>query len=133
MEFKDYRKRQGLSQAKFAEKYGFRLRTLQDWEQGRRRPPEYVIKMLSENDVNSSNIFTEAIISKGEGDTDGNPTTNIEFSGCYSSIYGEISEREEMMFKKGVLAERDRIFDELGDILDEETCSKIKKSKLFNR
>ena len=29
----------GLSQAEFARRYGFNLRTLQDWELGRSRPP----------------------------------------------------------------------------------------------
>ena len=28
----------GLSQSKFSRRYGFSLRSLQDWEQGRRRP-----------------------------------------------------------------------------------------------
>ena len=32
------RKRLGLSQAKFARRFGFELDTLQNWEQGRRRP-----------------------------------------------------------------------------------------------
>ena len=32
------RARLGLSQAAFAARFGFRLRTVQEWEQGRRRP-----------------------------------------------------------------------------------------------
>lgn len=32
------RKRMKLSQAKFAARYGFDVRALQEWEQGRRRP-----------------------------------------------------------------------------------------------
>jgi putative transcriptional regulator len=32
------RKAKGLSQSQFAKRYGFELRTLQDWEQGRREP-----------------------------------------------------------------------------------------------
>jgi putative transcriptional regulator len=32
------RKAKRLSQSEFAERYGFDLRTVQDWEQGRRRP-----------------------------------------------------------------------------------------------
>ncbi len=32
------RSRLGLSQAAFARRYGFNRRTVQDWEQGRRRP-----------------------------------------------------------------------------------------------
>lgn len=36
----------GLSQQAFSDKYGIPRRTLQDWEYGRRTPPEYVIKLL---------------------------------------------------------------------------------------
>ena len=32
----------GLSQSEFAERYGFNLRTLQDWECGRVQPPAAV-------------------------------------------------------------------------------------------
>lgn len=32
------RRAKGLSQSQFAERYGFGLRTVQDWEQGRREP-----------------------------------------------------------------------------------------------
>ncbi|MEX1204142.1 MAG: helix-turn-helix domain-containing protein [Dongiaceae bacterium] len=32
------RKRLGLTQAEFAGRYGFKLSTLRDWEQGRRQP-----------------------------------------------------------------------------------------------
>ena len=32
------RKAQGLSQSKFAAKFGFEVKTVQQWEQGRRRP-----------------------------------------------------------------------------------------------
>ena len=40
------RKRSGLSQAKFAEKYGIPKRTLENWEQGSRECPEYLVKLL---------------------------------------------------------------------------------------
>ena len=36
----------GLSQAGFAAKYDIPKRTIQDWEQGQRTPPGYVIKLL---------------------------------------------------------------------------------------
>ena len=32
------RRRLGLTQARFAARYGFKLATVRDWEQGRRRP-----------------------------------------------------------------------------------------------
>jgi len=65
MKIKEFRKETGLSQTKFAEKYGFNLRTLQDWEQERCNPPEYVIQMLNEKklltDVNQIDAEKEIL------------------------------------------------------------------------
>lgn len=44
---KTYRKLEGLTQKEFAKKYDFQETTLKKWEQGVRRCPAYVIKMLS--------------------------------------------------------------------------------------
>ena len=43
---KDFRLSTGLSQSKFAEYFGLPIRTLQEWEQGRRNPPEYLLELL---------------------------------------------------------------------------------------
>lgn len=43
---KEIRKKTGLSQDKFAQRYGIPVRTLQNWEQEYREPPAYVIAML---------------------------------------------------------------------------------------
>ena len=43
---KDIRARTGLSQKKFAAKYEIPSRTIEDWETGKRVPPEYVVKLL---------------------------------------------------------------------------------------
>lgn len=48
------RAKTGLSQAKFAEKYGIPKRTVESWESGDRKPPKYVISLL------------EAVIGEGE-------------------------------------------------------------------
>lgn len=40
------RKRTGLSQVRFCEKYEIPKRTLENWEQGSRECPEYLIKLL---------------------------------------------------------------------------------------
>lgn len=37
----------GLSQSAFSEALGIPKRTLEDWESGRRRPPEYVLSLIS--------------------------------------------------------------------------------------
>lgn len=43
---KAIRESRGLSQAAFARRYGFNLRTLQDWELGRARPPFAILSYL---------------------------------------------------------------------------------------
>ena len=43
---KDFRLSTELSQSKFAEYFGLPIRTLQEWEQGRRKPPEYLLELL---------------------------------------------------------------------------------------
>ena len=44
---KELRKETGLSQSKFAAKFGIPVRTLQQWEQGISAPPEYVVRMMA--------------------------------------------------------------------------------------
>ncbi len=44
---KELRKQTGLSQSKFAAKFGIPVRSLQQWEQGRSAPPEYLVRMMS--------------------------------------------------------------------------------------
>lgn len=46
MTIQELRSETNLSQSKFAEYFGIPLRTVQDWEQGRRKPPEYIPKLL---------------------------------------------------------------------------------------
>ena len=82
----------------------------------------------------SSNIYSEAIVSKGEGDTDGNPTVDIKFAGCLGEMYGgKLTEIEILMFKKGVLAEQERVWERLSDILTEDSLKMIPYEKLFDK
>lgn len=75
---------------------------------------------------NADNIYTDAEITRGSGDTEGNDTVIIKFAGCYGEFYGtELTEREIKIFKAGVLSERERVWNRLADILDEETLQKI--------
>lgn len=46
MTIREIRQAAGLSQARFAAKYEIPLRTIENWESGSRKPPEYVIKMI---------------------------------------------------------------------------------------
>jgi len=48
IEVKDIRVGEGLTQAAFAEKYHIPVRTLQEWEQGRSKPPAYVEAMIKQ-------------------------------------------------------------------------------------
>lgn len=46
MTIQELRAKTGLTQARFAEYFGLPLRTVQEWEQGRRKPPDYIPKLL---------------------------------------------------------------------------------------
>ena len=46
MELIDIRKITGLNRSKFAERYGIPYRTLQDWELGKNKVPEYIKNLL---------------------------------------------------------------------------------------
>lgn len=46
MTIQELREKTSLSQSKFAEYFGLPLRTVQEWEQGRRKPPDYMPKLL---------------------------------------------------------------------------------------
>ncbi len=48
MRIKKLRKQTKLTQTKFGELFGIPLRTIQEWESGERKPPEYVIDMIEE-------------------------------------------------------------------------------------
>lgn len=43
---KEIREYSGLSQAKFSEKYGIPKRTIENWESGSRKCPDYVVALL---------------------------------------------------------------------------------------
>jgi putative transcriptional regulator len=59
------RKRLGMSQAEFAGTFHINLRTLQDWEQGRRQPEETVqayLRVIARN----PDAVTEALVETAE-------------------------------------------------------------------
>ena len=43
---KELREETQMSQQQFARYFGLPLRTLQGWEQGRRKPPDYLVELL---------------------------------------------------------------------------------------
>lgn len=46
MTIKEIRTSMGLSQQQFADYFEIPVKTIQDWEQGRREPPDYIPKLL---------------------------------------------------------------------------------------
>lgn len=46
MNIREIRALTNLSQANFGKKYNIPLRTIQDWETGKRKPPIYVVELL---------------------------------------------------------------------------------------
>ena len=58
MELKEMRKLLGLSQAAFGKKYNIPVRTIEQWESGRRKAPIYVIELLERVVVEDSKSET---------------------------------------------------------------------------
>lgn len=54
MELKEMRKLLGLSQAAFGKKYNIPVRTIEQWESGRRKAPIYVLELLERAVVEDS-------------------------------------------------------------------------------
>lgn len=46
MNIRDMRKQLGDTQSEFAERYNIPFRTVQNWETGMRKPPEYILELL---------------------------------------------------------------------------------------
>lgn len=42
----EIRKILGISRAEFSRRYGIPVRTLEDWDYGKRKPPEWLLKLL---------------------------------------------------------------------------------------
>lgn len=53
---KEIRQSTGLSQAMFCEALGIPKRTLEDWEAGKRTPPEYVVELIAYRVQHDENI-----------------------------------------------------------------------------
>ena len=53
---KEIRQSTGLSQAKFCEILNIPKRTVEDWEQGARKCPEYVAELIAYRVANDPNI-----------------------------------------------------------------------------
>lgn len=47
MNIRQLRNEMGMTQSVFAMYFKIPIRTIQEWEQGRRKPPQYLINLLS--------------------------------------------------------------------------------------
>lgn len=61
---RELREQTGMTRKDFAVHMGIPLRTVEDWEAGRRRPPEYIPRLMSYQ------LKYEELIKKAEGGKD---------------------------------------------------------------
>ena len=59
---KQMRKESGMTQVQFSEYFGIPKRTIEEWERGARKPPDYLPRLLAYK------LFTEGLIEKKDGD-----------------------------------------------------------------
>ena len=81
----------GMSQSQFAEHYGISVRTLQDWEQGRRVMPSYVldmIELLVEENKTGKHLAWYVVCEKN-GDIFGMDEPFASFSGAMKKAYSD--------------------------------------------
>lgn len=62
VEIRELRMQTGLSQSKFASMFNIPVATLKDWEQGRRKPPIYVISMIKTILEDKGMLMSEAYL-----------------------------------------------------------------------
>lgn len=61
---RELREQTGMTRKDFAVHMGIPLRTMEDWEAGRRRPPEYIPRLMSYQ------LKYEELIKKAKGEKD---------------------------------------------------------------
>ena len=64
VKIRELREQTGMTRKDFAVHMGIPLRTMEDWEAGRRRPPEYIPRLMSYQ------LKYEELINKAEGEKD---------------------------------------------------------------
>ena len=96
----ELRESTGMTRKDFSNHTGIPVRTLEDWEAGRRRPPEYIPRLLSYQ-IKFENNFTEKKKSKEKRnvsviqDVDGNNIViinDIRFKGKRSLNWDDVEE-----------------------------------------
>lgn len=68
IDIKEIRVSEGLSQNAFAKKYSIPVRTLQEWEQKRSKPPVYFEKLLRDASLNQPYASIDELFASYDGD-----------------------------------------------------------------
>ena len=91
-EISKIRESTGMSQSQFAEQFGISIRTLQDWEQGRREMPSYVLDMIEllaeENKANKRLAWY--VVCEKNGDIFGMDEPFVSFSAAMRKAYSDL-------------------------------------------
>lgn len=61
MTFKELRQASGMNQTEFHKYFEIPYRTIQDWEHGKRKCPEYLLKLMQYKLENEKNLNQERI------------------------------------------------------------------------
>lgn len=82
---KEAREKAGISKTEMARKLEIPIRTIEDWEAGRRKPPEYVkrlvIRELKRIELNGGNEMNKIVEKAKEMDQFGNNIPDVEQGG----------------------------------------------------
>ena len=62
------RKLTGMSRAAFSRKYNIPIRTLEDWDSGKNKPPQYVVELLERDVMRNLDLNLQALTPMIEGE-----------------------------------------------------------------
>ena len=90
-EISKIRESTGMSQSQFAEQFGISVRTLQDWEQGRREMPSYVLDMIEllVEENKAGKHLAWYVISEKNGDIFGMDVPYLSLSTAMMDAYSD--------------------------------------------
>lgn len=133
---KEIRKNTGMNRKEFCEQFGIPVRTIEEWEAGRRTPPEYVVRLLSYYIYNNLNIKKNDIRYETEAnrkvniieDIDGNKIVvihDIKFKGKRKINWDDVEEYLKKYIGECYIIDDTKDFVYIGkDLADEYTGSK---------
>lgn len=104
MDIKELRKELGMSQQRFGDKFGIPRRTIQDWESGAHKAPDYVLDMINkviqfEKLAPMAWVFYEYRDKAGIGSSK-TFTSNEEAANYAKNEWGHLSEADQQSYKE---------------------------------